>query len=139
MASSALARERLELDTRAAQLSLRQRAAKLREGADKVAALAKVRVKAALEDGRTNVGIGAGARAAGIFGEALLRKKVDPKYHKMMGVAAAVGAVAAFTLAMQSNKPKDIALYNAVGSFAEGAATRYFIQIADDFAAKVGE
>jgi hypothetical protein len=109
----------------------------MRESADKVASLAKVRVKAALEDGRTNVGIGAGARTAGIFGEALLRRKLDPKYHKMVGMAAAVGAVASFTLAMNSKSAKDIAMYNAVGSFAEGAATRFFIQIADDFAGNV--
>lgn len=137
MASTALARERLELENKAAQLSLRQRAASLRAAADKATDLAKVRVKAALEDGRTNVAVGAGARTAGIFAEAFLKKKLDPKYHKAIGPMAAVAAVAAFTLAMSSKKPKDVAMYNAAGSVAEGVAARFFVSIADDFASNM--
>ncbi len=137
MASAALARERLEIEQKSANLALRQRAANMKAAAEKLVSVSRGKVKAALEDGRTNVGVGAGARTAGIFGEALIRRKLDEKYANMVGPAAAVGAVACFTLAMSSKSAKDIAMYNAMGSVAEGFSARFFVKMADDLAANI--
>lgn len=131
MANIALVKQQAELDRREAAFASRARMMRMQAEAKEIVAKAKARMADVQESSKGAIATNGIARVGGIALESYARRKLSPDNAKMIGPAATVGAIVAYTLGMNSNKASEQYAYFAAGGLLEGAASRFLIEQVD--------